>query len=911
MEGFYDYLVDIESWNGYSFLASRALGFESNGYDELLIGLGSITQSIDPSRRSSCSIAISNREYGAAQARFSDEFPSSKIEGKTFTVRELFRDEQSARTLFKGVCLKRDFNEEQVVVELVESDLKRSIQLDKIVDTTTFPRAKPSDVGASIPVIFNDPTDVICPVVSSNASSRLAAELDSSSTADIALDSVEGFPSSGTVRIGREKISYTSLDTANNELSGTITRGASSTTAAAHIQGSLVVVVDTFEIAIDNTTQGAVVSKAEAIGSERRRYPLADPDSHVNSSGVRLARWNETPTYQEPQGELEALAIELDRDGGSNAVNPTQALGAHADYTESNYAELHTHSASNEALIGFTRIERAARGRIKKVLAIVNHSGNNSELSVGSGESILDTVEVLVELETATPRITVGTLSPIDQIDIDYQEIAEKKARRPVDVFSGGNTNQTGVVISPDGLTQASPNDAGFFSTEPKANAIDNNHGSVGVIDDTQSGGAEPGRTLTATLSAIPSGIPTGATLNKVKALFKHGGSGPQGAEINGATASFKIIEVSTDRASATVNSNNSAQVVDSIEYSPAGQTVADLTDYKIEILVGNVLTVTRWNIWEIWFEIDYTDANGTEESSGSVVNMFDVTSILDSWEDVSNPLIDLRCQTSNTGVRVYQMGFAVIYEPTVERVPDQIALSITGGITGTPAAVINTLWQTIAGNPSSSINSSDVTALGTALTTAGYTAAAVAGAIRSSLRDAVQQLARECRFRAYVLNDVLRLAYIADISTANQSLRIDHTDLVNQPTIQGADSETQVKNLVRVRFNFSEVDEFRDSIEDSDATSIANYGEQLEEIDLEFVLTAAAAAKTKDMILDRFAEPFDQLEFEVTLDFRNTLELLQVVEIALGWFSISKFEIQELEETTNHTISVRGRVLA
>lgn len=907
---FYDYLVEIESWGGYSFLASRALGFESNGYDELLIGVGSIVQSIDPSRRSSCTVLMSNREYGPEAARFSDRFSSEKIEGKTVIVRELFRGAQTARTLFKGVVLKRDYNEESVSLELVESDLRRSLELGKVVDTTTFPDAKPSDVGAVIPTIFNDPTDVVCPVVKSNASSRLAAELESSSTADIALDSVEGFPNSGTVRIGREQISYTSLDTANNELSGTITRGASSTKAAAHIQGSLVVVVDDYEIAIDNTTQGTTVLKAEAIGSENRRYPLPDPDSYVDSSGVRLARWNETPTYQEPAGELEALAIELDRDGGSLAIKSTQAFGAHADYTESNYAELHKHSGNEDALIGFSRVEKPSRGRIKKVLAIVNHSGNNSQLTVGTGTSVLDTVEVMVETETGSPRVTAGTLSPIDQIDTDYQEIAEKKARRPVDVFSGGNTNQTGVVISPDGLTQASPNDAGFFSTEPKANTIDNNHGSVGVIDNTQSGGAEPGRTLTATLSAIPSGIPTGATLNKVKALFKHGGSGPQGAEINGATASFKLKEVSTDRASATVNSNNTAQVVDSIEYSPAGQTVADLTDYKIEILVGNVLTVTRWNLWEIWFEIDYTDANGTEESSGSVVNMFDVTSILDTWEKVSNPLIDLRCQTSNTGVRIYQVGFAVIYEPTQERVPDKVALSLDGGITGTPAQVIDALWRTIAGNSAGSISSADVSALSSALNTAGYTASAVAGAIRSSLIDAVQRLAEECRFRAYVLNDVLRLKFIEDISTATASLRIDHSDLVDQPSLEGSDTERQVKNLIRLRYKLSEVDDFRETLEDSDASSITNFGEQLEERDLQFVIDATAAGETKDMILDRFAEPFDQLSFEVSLDFRNSLSLLQVVEIALGWLSIAKFEIQETEETGNHTIVVRGRVL-
>lgn len=911
MESLYDYLIEID-WDGYSYIAARPIGFEGNGYDDLLLlnGVGSIVQSVDPSRRSSCTVGLSNRQYGPSKARFSDHFSTQKIEGKTVTVREVFRESQAVRTLFKGVVLKRDFNEREVSLELVESNLKRSLRLDKLVDTTTFPRAKPSDVGASIPVIFNDPTDVVCPVVASNPSSRLSAEIDSASTADIVLDSVEGFPSSGTVRIGREKITYTSLDTANVELSGTITRAAGSTTAAAHIQGSLVVVVDTFDIAIDNTTEGTTVAKAEAIGSENRRYPLADPDSHVDSSGVRLARWTETPTYQEPQGELEAISIELDTDGGSTAVDPTLALGESADYEESNYAELHNQGSSHGALIGYSRRVRADRGPIKKTLLIVNHSGTNSALAVGAGTSILDFVEVFAETEQASPRVSAGSLSPVDQIDIDFQELAESKGRRSVDLFAGGNTEQTGVVVQPDGVALSSPTDAGFYGTYPKANVIDGNHGAPGIVEDTESGGAEPGRKLTITLSAIPSGLPTGATLDKVKARFKHGGVGPQGAEVNGVTAIFKILEGATTRASSTINSNNTNQVVDGLEYSPGAQTVSDLTTYKIELLLGNILTVTRWNCWQVWFEIDYTDSGGTEERSGSVVNMIDVTSVLSTWEDLSNPLIDLRCQTASTGVRVYQMGFAVIYQPTQERIPDKIALSLEGGITGTPSAVIDDLWQTIAGNSADSISSADVTALGIALTSAGYTAAAVAGAIRSSLIEVIQHLARECRFRAYVENDVLRLKYIGDISTATSSLRIDHTDLADQVTLEGADTERQVKNLIRVRYNFSEVDDFRETIEDSDSTSITNYGEQLEERDLQYVVDATAAGETKDMILDRFAEPFDELTFGVSLDFRDSLALLMIVEIALSWRNIAKFEIQELEETGDHTITVRGRVL-
>lgn len=899
----YDYLVEIESWGGYSFLASRALGFESNGYDELLIGVGSIVQSIDPSRRSSCTVLISNREYGPGAARFSDRFSSEKIEGKTVIVRELFRGAQAARTLFKGVVLKRDYNEESVSLELVESNLKRSLELGKVVDTTTFPDAKPSDVGAVIPVIFNDPTDVVCPVVKSNASSRLAAELDSSSTADIALDSVEGFPNSGTVRIGREQISYTSLDVANNELSGTITRAASSTKAAAHIQGSLVVVVDNYEIAIDNTNQGTTVSKAEAIGSENRRYPLPNPDSHVNSSGVRLARWNETPTYHEPSGELESIMIELGADGGSNCFTPENARGREEEFTEKNYALVHRHNEPTEtrnAFVGYSDFEHPSRGNIKKVLAQVVHSGNNDALVVSTGKSSLSTSPVTVETQTGTPRVFVGNLSPVDQIDADFMEIGQQKGARPGQVGSN-NTSVTGVVVIPTSITEAAFISSYGVQVGAKEDMIDGDYSNKVEIGP---GGGSAGGKYTFGITSLPPGINPAATLDRVAFHWRHGGA----SESSSKNSKLELFEGATSKGSQLFGQQTTQQHDESVGYNPVGKTVNDLTSITGVIEMPSV-SPGSWEAYEGWFEIDYTD-NDADQDAGAVVNHFDVTSVLDTWEKVTNGLIDVRCDNLNNGFRLYHAGFIVIYEPTQERVPDKVALSLDGGITGTPAQVIDTLWRTIAGNSADSISSADVSALSSALTTAGYTAAAVAGAIRSSLIDAVQRLAEECRFRAYVLNDVLRLKFIDDISTATASLRIDHTDLVDQPSLEGSDTEQQVKNLIRLRYKLSEVEDFRETLEDSDASSITNFGEQLEERDLQFVTDATAAGETKDMLLDRFSEPFDQMSFEVSLDFRNALSLLQVVEIALGWLSIEKFEIQEKEETGNHTIVVRGRVL-
>lgn len=77
---------------------------------------------------------------------------------------------------------------------------------------------------------------------------RLAGDIDSSTTTiqieDPAGLSLDGLPASGTIQIEQEQISYTSLDRAAGELGGTVSRGASSTTAAAHDEGSRIYFVE-------------------------------------------------------------------------------------------------------------------------------------------------------------------------------------------------------------------------------------------------------------------------------------------------------------------------------------------------------------------------------------------------------------------------------------------------------------------------------------------------------------------------------------------------------------------------------------------------------------------------------------------------------------------------------------------
>lgn len=78
----------------------------------------------------------------------------------------------------------------------------------------------------------------------------LSAAIDSSQTTGIVLQdsagnaSCDGLPSSGTIQIGNEQISYTSLTRSTGTVAGTVTRGANSTTAAAHSADDKIYYID-------------------------------------------------------------------------------------------------------------------------------------------------------------------------------------------------------------------------------------------------------------------------------------------------------------------------------------------------------------------------------------------------------------------------------------------------------------------------------------------------------------------------------------------------------------------------------------------------------------------------------------------------------------------------------------------
>ena len=102
-----------------------------------------------------------------------------------------------------------------------------------------------------------------------------------SSTGDITLTDASSFPSSGTILIGTELITYTSKS--SNVLGGTITRGTSSTTAATHTDNKKVTDYTNVRLHLNNVTptttkidtrgrgrQGNILITTDAVGDNWR-----------------------------------------------------------------------------------------------------------------------------------------------------------------------------------------------------------------------------------------------------------------------------------------------------------------------------------------------------------------------------------------------------------------------------------------------------------------------------------------------------------------------------------------------------------------------------------------------------------------------------------------------------------------
>ena len=157
----------------------------------------------------------------------------------------------------------------------------------------------------------------------------------------ITLDSVWQFPTTGTLLIDSEQITYTGTNTANNTITG-CTRGANSTTAATHTDNTAVYNYNSITYGADDIL--------EASYRNTQQDPVVDfPLTKISRSGYSAlsSKYSEgTPTQYYVQRLIDKITITLYLTPGSDQVNNVmfyyyakriQDVGAYTNITDVPY----------------------------------------------------------------------------------------------------------------------------------------------------------------------------------------------------------------------------------------------------------------------------------------------------------------------------------------------------------------------------------------------------------------------------------------------------------------------------------------------------------------------------------------------------------------------------------------------
>jgi len=157
----------------------------------------------------------------------------------------------------------------------------------------------------------------------------------------ITLDSVWQFPTTGTLLIDSEQITYTGTNTANNTITGCV-RGANSTTAATHTDNTAVYNYNSITYGADDIL--------EASYRQTDQSPVVDfPLTKISRSGYSAlsSKYSEgTPTQYYVQRLIDKITITLYLTPGSDQVNNVmfyyyakriQDVGAYTNITDVPY----------------------------------------------------------------------------------------------------------------------------------------------------------------------------------------------------------------------------------------------------------------------------------------------------------------------------------------------------------------------------------------------------------------------------------------------------------------------------------------------------------------------------------------------------------------------------------------------
>jgi len=250
-------LVEIKISTTTLFLCDRVFGatgaecvFDSELYEPLVISwsvnagvIDAFTNQTEPSQ---ASISVDDTAGVGGFSRLSEMFNTLIAQFATVTI-SIIPDTGAAGAdavvVFKGSIEDPGISEHGVLrlrCTGIELDVSKQFA-HEILNDTTYAGADPDDLGKMLPQAYGSCKRVPFLAVDVGAQTTLTTDIAYDATTITVTDST-GFPSSGTIQIESEKITFTG--NSSNQFTG-CTRGASSTVALPHVGGAGVAEVQT------------------------------------------------------------------------------------------------------------------------------------------------------------------------------------------------------------------------------------------------------------------------------------------------------------------------------------------------------------------------------------------------------------------------------------------------------------------------------------------------------------------------------------------------------------------------------------------------------------------------------------------------------------------------------------------
>lgn len=335
---------------------------------------------------------------GITRDKFSDQIEAAyPIEGASVSIKICFGDPVSTTPveLFRGVVAELT-SASRMLVELdcVDVAAKAHKILGTLVDKATYPKAPNDSVGAMIPIAFGAVPNVPGLRVAAAAQTRVAASFLTGDTS-FSVASTADFPSTGTIRVDEEEITYTGKT--STTFTG-LTRGASSTIATSHVTGAQAVEV-TGETYLFADHALSAISNIRKRNSRGELLPADSGEYAVTLTAPARVVFSKPPQVL-IRGEG-SLWLEIDLEGPSaydNSIDPTFACALHADWTELNFATIN----ASKPKLSIRRTSNfngpSLSSGVIKAYVVVEHHG----LPATGGP--------LVTIATALNDVVIGTL---------------------------------------------------------------------------------------------------------------------------------------------------------------------------------------------------------------------------------------------------------------------------------------------------------------------------------------------------------------------------------------------------------------------------------------------------------------------------------------------------------------------